>query len=682
MDVARITELQPKTYVEQGDYIAIDNQSDGTKKVQFTNLLDSSLSIQNKAADAQATGEAISELNTDINTEALTRQSTDNNLQAQIDQLVAPSGTAPNPAEIENARIGADGVTYDTLGNAIRTQVTNLKSELEALSGFSIIHFTDGGYIATSGNTVNVNTVTSNSLYRYAVLNCAEGDKFTINGEGGSIPRLWCFIDTSGNVLSNAADVTIATDLVLTAPTNAAKLIINDKKSGGVCYAGIPYTIPDAVSELNERIDTESDKLDALKAVTTTENYEAVTFDSEETGTAYNTDNTSGTVWSKAHSFIKAVTSGEKYSISTTVIANPKYYAVLYYNDTTYVSGEVQGISGTQQAVTGYEFTIPLNVNKIIVCTYTADTPTLALITLSPYIDTSVGGTVQNYAIYDGTTLSVKCRYNTAEDLVVQMKKRGNNNLFDFDRVFTCPRSDVLNADVSSVRSILTANTDCFSPHQVRAISNIDGDSSDVFLTGGNHNHNDVPTATCTSVRVYIDGKKITNFSGLCSHIRVEWTNMIQGYNTWKSNGNGRAVLQEDITLDISGNTFEARVKQTALEDIYQAVYYGLQSINTPYSTILFVGGTNRTAEAISTARNSGDLKARRTYAINTSTHDVLETYVSPEDLGSFDFTGVTYSIFTANNKCYYSILRDQSLEMVKDAVYYLFGHYRFWSES
>lgn len=139
MDVVRITELQPKTYVEQGDYIAIDNQSDGTKKVQFTNLLDDTLSAQNKAADAQATGEAISGLNTDIsglntdiNTEKLARQSTDNNLQAQIDQLVAPSGTAPNPAEIENARIGADGVTYNTLGNAIRTQLTDLKSDLNA----------------------------------------------------------------------------------------------------------------------------------------------------------------------------------------------------------------------------------------------------------------------------------------------------------------------------------------------------------------------------------------------------------------------------------------------------------------------------------------------------------------------------------------------------------------------
>lgn len=46
-------------------------------------------------------------------------------MQSQINQIVAPSGKAPSGAEVQNARIGADGVTYDTLGTAIRTQVNN-----------------------------------------------------------------------------------------------------------------------------------------------------------------------------------------------------------------------------------------------------------------------------------------------------------------------------------------------------------------------------------------------------------------------------------------------------------------------------------------------------------------------------------------------------------------------------
>lgn len=74
----------------------------------------------------------ISQINSDLTQEVSRATSSDANLQAQIDQFVAPSGTAPNPAEIENARIGADGVTYDTLGNAIRGQVSDLKSAIRA----------------------------------------------------------------------------------------------------------------------------------------------------------------------------------------------------------------------------------------------------------------------------------------------------------------------------------------------------------------------------------------------------------------------------------------------------------------------------------------------------------------------------------------------------------------------
>ena len=65
-----------------------------------------------------------------INSEADTRAAEDTVLQAQIDQLIAPTGTAPSQAEIENARIGADGTIYTTLGEAIRTQVGDITEEI------------------------------------------------------------------------------------------------------------------------------------------------------------------------------------------------------------------------------------------------------------------------------------------------------------------------------------------------------------------------------------------------------------------------------------------------------------------------------------------------------------------------------------------------------------------------
>lgn len=58
----------------------------------------------------------------------------------EIAQLVAPSGEAPSAAEVTDARVGADGTTYSTLGNAIREQITELKNDL---TGFIYKEVTD-----------------------------------------------------------------------------------------------------------------------------------------------------------------------------------------------------------------------------------------------------------------------------------------------------------------------------------------------------------------------------------------------------------------------------------------------------------------------------------------------------------------------------------------------------------
>ena len=82
------------------------------------------------SAEAEARQAADNTLQSNINSEASTRATTDASLQSQINQLVAPSGEAPSAAEIENARIGSDSVTYSTLGDAIRTQNDKIKSAL------------------------------------------------------------------------------------------------------------------------------------------------------------------------------------------------------------------------------------------------------------------------------------------------------------------------------------------------------------------------------------------------------------------------------------------------------------------------------------------------------------------------------------------------------------------------
>ena len=62
-----------------------------------------------------------------VSGEASARAAADAALGTRIDEIIAPSGEAPSAAEVTDARIGADGVTYNSLGTANRTQFGNLR---------------------------------------------------------------------------------------------------------------------------------------------------------------------------------------------------------------------------------------------------------------------------------------------------------------------------------------------------------------------------------------------------------------------------------------------------------------------------------------------------------------------------------------------------------------------------
>lgn len=119
------------------------------------NSADTSLS-NSIAAEATARTDVDSDLLSAINTESAARVSGDASLQSQIDQLVAPSGSAPSAAEIENARVGADGYTYSTLGAAIRGQVTDSDRALASINGGVL--FEMGTYKDSDGTTKQTST--------------------------------------------------------------------------------------------------------------------------------------------------------------------------------------------------------------------------------------------------------------------------------------------------------------------------------------------------------------------------------------------------------------------------------------------------------------------------------------------------------------------------------------------
>lgn len=182
----------------------------------------------------------------------------DKGARAQIAAQVAASTDtdADYAAEVVDARVGADGESYASLGEAIRGQrekskdeVTQLKGDLVDFAetcGNEILQFTKGYYINTSGSIVDINAKTASSNgWAYAIADCKEGDVFIISGLGGGSPRLWCFIDANGTVLSNAKADEERVEFIRVAPKNASKLIVNDK-SGSISYKG--YSINSRIS--------------------------------------------------------------------------------------------------------------------------------------------------------------------------------------------------------------------------------------------------------------------------------------------------------------------------------------------------------------------------------------------------------------------------------------------------
>ena len=127
--------------------------------------------------------------------------STTSDLDARIDNIIAPGG-APSEAEIVDARLGADGVTYPTLGDAIRTQFTDVKSELSQLdstvNGEDIpITFIANEYINSSNGTF----VSYNGWSRSNLIDCSMVDSIIYTNTGR--PSAYnAFYDGNGEFIS------------------------------------------------------------------------------------------------------------------------------------------------------------------------------------------------------------------------------------------------------------------------------------------------------------------------------------------------------------------------------------------------------------------------------------------------------------------------------------------------
>lgn len=192
-----------------GAFLAVDNGND-TGKISTDKLL-------------EGVSSQISELDETVN--------------ERIDNIIA-GGDAPSEAEIIDARLGGNGVSYASLGDAIRGQYAENKGRIEydeeAYSkslGFTPIPQTGEGSIPMNksvGGTINMSDIRSTAGYYYWIVPCSENDVFVINGAGGGWTwRLWAFVDSNGVVLAIESNTATLENYKLVAPADSAYLIMN-----------------------------------------------------------------------------------------------------------------------------------------------------------------------------------------------------------------------------------------------------------------------------------------------------------------------------------------------------------------------------------------------------------------------------------------------------------------------
>lgn len=142
-------------------------------------------------------------------------------------------------------------IFFKVLNNALDVIRVNLEAtskHVDSLDGLTVVkkdvlspYNYDRGYITTNvgvGNVVDL-TPDYDRTYVFVVRDCKQGEEFYIRGNGGSTPRLWCFVDENNKVISasEAYATTGENGSKIVAPADG-KVIFN---SGANPAYGAPY---------------------------------------------------------------------------------------------------------------------------------------------------------------------------------------------------------------------------------------------------------------------------------------------------------------------------------------------------------------------------------------------------------------------------------------------------------
>lgn len=167
-----------------------------------------------------------------------------------------------------------DGHNLDEMAESIETLQTDMAAVNEDVSdlkeGLSELVPTEStlenvGYIKTNVDTISTTpTVPGSGGWRYIILECQQGDKFTVYGQYlGTAADLYTFVDTNYNVLERSVDKSEDEYYYPVAPENSAYVVFQKNNAHpNRFWSGV--SIDYKIKTIDGRVDAIQDQVDNL----------------------------------------------------------------------------------------------------------------------------------------------------------------------------------------------------------------------------------------------------------------------------------------------------------------------------------------------------------------------------------------------------------------------------------
>lgn len=306
-----------------------------------------------------------------------TAESDINVLDARMDSFASlPEGSTSGDAELADIRVGADGITYDSAGNAVRTQISGLQSDLTDLqNGVADIatpviteiigEETLRKAILASGILTDI----SSDNYRVIKYPVTAGKKYWITASSNYGNLLWCFYDSNdvavqtGTASNSGSGFTIVENEMVTAPTRATSLVLSYNSQKSLCsckiQTGLNLKIEDDINNLSATVDDFTDI--AVPIINSLTGEETLSKAINSFGRIY-------TVASDNYRIVKySVTAGKTYWVSGSTNYGNALWCFYGTDDSVVSVGTISANESTITNLTDTEVTAPRGASYIIV---------------------------------------------------------------------------------------------------------------------------------------------------------------------------------------------------------------------------------------------------------------------------------------------------------------------------